>query len=383
MSAMDTRGHYTTTVIGCGPAGIMAARSAAKRGPVLLVDAMELPRDKSCGGMLNEYAQAFVRDVLGEEAPASILSGPQWIRFRFFDWDRKLRRATTLTFENVERAGFDDWLMRFLPDNVTVAGNTRLVSCSQTRDGVRVQLRAADDAHATPWEVECDYLVGADGPMTTVRRHLPVSQLSHYKTVQDYLPLTGKLEPFFDCLYARKIGDAYGYGYLIPKGDEAVLGSVFFPDSRNVKPLHERALELYSSYYPYEPAPRRREAWSAIAVTSVDDIVGGHGRVLLAGEAGGIFSPSSGEGISFALNSGRLAGEAIAHAHEGATVMGKRSHGTHEESEALRLYRSSLGPIRKNIARRLRLFPIINSNWGKWLGGSMPDKVVDRLAHVI
>lgn len=377
------REHYTTIVVGCGPAGIMAARSAAARGPVLLIDAMKLPRNKSCGGMLNEYAQAFIKDELKAEVPASILSDPKWIRFRFFDWDRNLRRATKLTFENVDRAGFDDWLMRFLPDNVTVRDNTRLIYCTQTRDTVAVQMRPADDAQGAVTTATCDYLIGADGPMTEVRKHIPVSQLKHYKTIQDYLPLKEGIEPYFDCLYARGIGKAYGYGYIIPKGDVAILGSVFFPGSKNVKALHEKALDLFSSYYPYCLESRRREAWSAINVVTVDDIVGGYGRVLLAGEAGGIFSPSSGEGISFAMNSGKLAGQAVAAARENAIILEKRDYTPSEESEALRLYRASLVPIKRNIARRLKLFPVLNSNWGKWLGGNMPDKLVDRLAHVI
>ena len=383
MSNMTMREHYTAIVVGCGPAGIMAARSAAARGPVLLIDAMKLPRNKSCGGMLNEYAQAFIKDELKAKVPASILSDPKWIRFRFFDWDRNLRRATKLTFENVDRAGFDDWLMQFLPDNVTVRDNTRLIYCTQTRDTVAVQMRPADDAQGAVRTATCDYLIGADGPMTEVRKHIPVSQLKHYKTIQDYLPLKEGIEPYFDCLYARGIGKAYGYGYIIPKGDVAILGSVFFPGSKNVKALHEKALELFSSYYPYEHETRRREAWSAINVVTVDDIVGGYGRVLLAGEAGGIFSPSSGEGISFAMNSGKLAGQAVTQARENAIILEKRDYTPAEESEALRLYRASLVPIKRNIARRLKLFPVLNSNWGKWLGGNMPDKLVDRLAHVI
>lgn len=380
---MSIEDHYTSIVVGCGPAGIMAARAAAARGTVLMVDSMKLPRDKSCGGMLNEYAQAFIADTLKEKVPEELFSSPEQIKFRFFDWDRDLRRPTTLTFDNVERKGFDDWLMGFLPDNVEVADNTRLVGLTQTYDEVRAQLRAADDANAQPVEVTCEYLVGADGPMTSTRGFLPVSQLQHYKTLQDYLPLKRDIEPYFDCIYARGIGDDYGYGYIIPKGDVAILGSVFFPKSKNVKALHEKALELYSSYYPYNTQTTKREAWSAINVVRASDIVGGYGRVLLAGEAGGIFSPSSGEGISFALNSGTYAGRAIAQADEGATRIGKRANPSAAESDALARYRTSLEPVVANIRRRLMLFPVLNSNWGKWMGGNMPGFVVDRLAHVI
>ena len=59
------RDRYDTIVAGAGPAGLMAAREAAARGSVLVLDATSLPRDKSCGGMLNHYAQ----QVLAEIAP--------------------------------------------------------------------------------------------------------------------------------------------------------------------------------------------------------------------------------------------------------------------------------------------------------------------------
>jgi flavin-dependent dehydrogenase len=375
--------HYTSIVCGCGPAGIMAARYAAVQGPVLLIDTVRLPRNKSCGGMLNEYAQDFIAKQLPEKIPDSILSAPDKIRFRFFDWDRDIRKPTNLTFVNVDRQGFDEWLMRFLPDNVEVKDNTRLIYATQDCEGVTVQLRAADDVNAPVTTFTCDYLVGADGPMGTVRSLLPVSQPQHYKTIQEYLPLVDRLEPYFDCLYARGVGKDYGYGYLIPKGDQCILGSVFFPHTKNAGKLHEKAKMLFSSYYPIETEPTRREAWSAVQVAHEGDIASGFGRILLAGEAGGIFSPTSGEGISFALNSGSLAGTAIALAQDKWTQIGPRDHMSFEESDALKLYRIALDPIVRTISRRLRLFPIINSNWGKYLGGNMPDFVVDYTAHNI
>ena len=169
------------------------------------------------------------------------------------------------------------------------------------------------------------------------------------------------------------MGDDYGYGYLIPKDDTVIIGSVFFPGSNGCKELHERAVELFSGRYAYRLETLKREAWTAVKVSSVRDVVGGQGRVLLAGEAGGIMSPSSGEGISFALNSGKLAGQAVAQ-------VVRQSGSTVKSDEALEAYRESLGPIKRVISKRLALFPIVNSSWGKWMGGTAPGFVADRLA---
>ena len=360
----------------------MCASEAAARGTVLLVDTFELPRDKSCGGMLNEYAQVFLKERFGA-LPPRILSEPDRIDFRFFDWDRDIRRATSLHFTNTSRKAFDEWLLRTLPDAVEVRGSTRLLSFSQEPHGLEATLRAADDAGAEPVRVTCDYLVGCDGPRSTVRRQLPVPQIALYRTLQDYLPLDAPLEPFFDCVYARGLGPEYGYGYVIPKGKLAIVGSVFYPGARHVREVHERAVDMYSSFYPYGTQALRREAWTAAQVKNRADVVCGRGRVLLAGEAGGLFSPSSGEGISFALNSGARAGQAVANAREGVTVLGKRAHASWDESDALRLYRKSMRPIVANIARRLRYFPVLDSDWGKDLARFAPGALVDAVAHRI
>lgn len=366
---MNVNDHYSAIVVGAGPAGIMAARFAAARGSVLLVDCSELPRDKSCGGMLNEYSQAFFAE-LGEQVPKKMFCDPEWIRFRYFDWDRDIRKKTSLNFANVQRSAFDEWLLGLLPANVEVHGGVRFSGCTQDADGVDVDLRDASGPDAPARTVRCGYLVGCDGPRSQVRRSLPVPRLALYRTLQDYLPLKRGLEPYFDCLYARGIGADYGYGYVIPKGDLAIVGSVFFPNTRGNHVLHDKAVRLYSSYYPYETEHVKREAWTAVQVRSTRDIAAGHGRVLLAGEAAGIMSPSSGEGISFALNSGKLAGQAL------VAALG-------EGGGALALYRDSLVSIKRNIARRLRYFPIMNSNWGKWLGGNMPGGVIDKFTHKI
>ena len=119
MSQTSLNDSYDTVVAGAGPAGVMAALHAARRGSVLLADSSQLPRDKSCGGMINEYAQEFLTDY-GRVPEYAILS-PRWVNFRYHDWDRGIRKPTKLRFLNVDRSGFDSWLVSLLPGNVTVA----------------------------------------------------------------------------------------------------------------------------------------------------------------------------------------------------------------------------------------------------------------------
>ena len=318
--------------------------------------------------MLNEYAQRF----LEQEAalPQGVLLEPEWVNFRYYDWDRRIQKPCSLRFRNVDRALFDEWLLGLLPASVDVWERCALTGWSQDASGVDVEAKRSGEQIL----IRGTYLVGADGARSAVRRsEARWPQTACYKTVQEFVEIEpGSLEPFFDCVYSRRIAPAYGYGYIVPKGDVAIVGSVFFPGTKDIPPMHERALETFRERYPLG-ASVRREAGMAIQVRSLDDVVAGSGRILMAGEAAGLMSPSSGEGISFALNSGRLAGDAVAQAH----AAGDRG----DACAALATYERSLVPMRKNIARRLRFFPVMNSSWGKWLGGCMPTPLVSKVTE--
>jgi len=355
-----SRETYDTIVAGAGPAGIMAAYHAAERGSVLVVDSVSLPRDKSCGGMIHE----LTRDALAPygEIPESIVLEPRYVNFRYVDWDRKVRKPTQLAFLNVDRAGFDDWLVSLLPGNVEVCGGVAVTGFTQDADGVRVAVKA-DGVEAT---LSCANLVGADGARSAVRRALGTEAGRTYVTLQDYVVLDGELPPYFDCIYARSLGDAFGYGYVMPKGKVAVVGSVFYPKTKRPGDLQDRLLEILRAEMPQLGASVKREACAALYLRTPKDIVPGSGRVLLAGEAGGFMSPTSGEGISYAVRSGILAGRAIAAG--GATG-------------ALAAYTGSTAPLRRDITRRLRWLPFMESRVGKYVGGLTPTWLVSRITE--
>jgi flavin-dependent dehydrogenase len=359
MSQTDFNERYDTVVAGAGPAGVMAALHAADRGSVLLVDAARLPRDKSCGGMLNEYSQEFLSQF--GAVPAESILEPRYVNFRYHDWDRGIRKPTELRFLNVDRRGFDDWLLSLLPANVTVVGATSVAGFDQDADEVRVRLTNSLADH----DVRCANLVGADGPRSSVRRQLGVGSVGTYVTLQDFCPVHAEIEPYFDCIYMREVGDEFGYAYVVPKGDVAIVGSVFYPRTKRPHEKHAQVLERLQAALALGPSVKR-EAWVALCVRHDSDVVLGSGRVLLAGEAGGFMSPTSGEGISYALNTGRLAGQAIA-------------DGT--SPNAISRYRSSVDPVTRNIARKLRWLPFMESRVGKYLAGFVPTPVVSRITR--
>jgi len=347
-----------TVVVGAGPAGVMAAYHAARRGAVVLIDSATLPRDKSCGGMLNEYTQSFLSEF--GEMPEALWLEPRWVNFRYHDWDRTILKPTELRFANVDRRGFDDWLISLLPENVTVVGGCSMTGFTQDEYGVSVTCQPRSGQAS---QLRCENLIGCDGPRSSVRRALGVGSVSTYVTLQDFCVIEGDLAPFFDCIYLRDIGDSFGYAYVVPKGDVAIVGSVFYPKTKHPHVKHEQVLETLRGSLPLGETIKR-EAWVALSVRHAGDVVPGHGRVLLCGEAGGFMSPTSGEGISYALNTGRLAGIAVS----------KTS-----PDRSLEAYSAAASHISGNIRRKLKWLPFMESRTGKYLAGFVPTGIVSAV----
>ena len=313
---------YDVAVIGAGPAGAAAALSALRTRPgarVLLLDKADFPRDKSCGDgiaphALDELARLGAAQVLADRVPIRRL---RLVSPRGTEANATLQRPDVV----VPRTVFDARLVE-----AAVAQGAEL-----RRHGVR-RLEVRSDRVVLDGAIEARTVIGADGANGVVRRQLGVPRqaattiavaVRGYITWETSDPeqlilMDGRDWPAYAWRFDAGDGTSnVGFGMLLANlratdhGKDALQSRMveLLPEAAGARQLRSHHLPL-STARPVQP----------------------DGRVLLAGDAASLVNPLTGEGIFYALLSGRLAGAAAVSADDpGARyrAMLERELGTH------------------------------------------------------
>lgn len=299
---------YDICIIGGGPAGATLARLVGSRFRVLVADKAA---GKVCGGLLSPRAQAeLVSQRLG--VPSMVTDGPQLFGVRTRDLGSGVEQVYQRHYLNVDRTRFDAWLLGLVGDDVEVVSGWRALRIEPERGYSIVHFATPDGGHAS---VGARLVVGADGASSMVRRHLMGGvEPRGYVAVQGVFGAHGD-ESTYGAFFDPGLTDFYGW--TIPKAQGVVAGIAL--------PAGCAPLERYAAFIAAlrdcgaiageeidrGAAPVLRPAPSdAVAVA-------GQGSLLL-GEAAGLISPSSAEGISYALRSGALAARALSDGIEDA-----------------------------------------------------------------
>jgi geranylgeranyl reductase len=302
---------YDIAITGAGPAGATLARLIGERYKVLLIDKRGLtdnPEDfssrKCCGGLLAPDAQKML-STLGLGLPKSVLEEPQLFVVKAVDMEQGLERYYQRHYINMNRQRFDCWLVSLIPSGVDIRTNCLLKSYAPENGFFKLTIVKENKAYFEKAKI----VVGADGATSQVRLQASSMHLfpNKYFAIQEWVEGDNNF-PYFTSLFDRAITDYYCW--TIPKGDHLIIGGAFHPKERTAEKFKLLKKRISSFGFEFGKTVRREGAFILRPVKLQQLSTGAKGIALL-GEAGGWISPSSAEGLSYALKSALVLAEVL------------------------------------------------------------------------
>jgi geranylgeranyl reductase family protein len=294
-----TKRRYDVIVVGAGPAGTTAARHCALKGlDTLLIEKKEFPRYKPCGGAVSGWALS----ALGLDLPPEIVEHECFGARIFFGSHSTEASKPCRVGILVSRTSFDAFLLQEARDSgAQVLLSTRAWDFQADADHVEV---------VTPngsFSAEC--LVIAEGAMGRMaqkirgpyrKQEIALTMVTEVASPQNEIERRtgGSIQIYFDVAHR-------GYGWVFPhRGHYSVgLGGIRGKVSRPTDLLRE-----FLAKQGFHGKQRLRGCF--LPVGGVKRQVAKN-RVILVGDAAGFVDAFTGEGIGYAILSGRLAAETI------------------------------------------------------------------------
>jgi geranylgeranyl reductase family protein len=286
---------YDAIVVGGGPGGATAAYFLGEAGRrVLVLEKERLPRYKTCGGGLS----SGVFDLFPFSFEPVIES-----RVRGTVYALRHRHVTIpmpgSSIHMVMREDFDAHILSHACAEVRSKSAVR--SVTELEDRVVVETRSGET-------YESRYLVGADGASSTVARSLGLRRSKTLvAAIEVETPVPPPVMERFAGLPVFIFGEVReGYLWVFPKAEHLSVGiAALHPRPGELQATLERVMRRYQ--IPLDGIPRHGHP---IPIYTGREPIATR-RALLVGDAAGLVDPFSGEGIRYAVKSGKLAAEAI------------------------------------------------------------------------
>jgi len=294
---------YDIVIVGSGPAGANLARLIGDKYKVLLLDKRDLENEnpknfanKCCGGLLAPDAQKMIAK-LGLGIPKDILVDPQLFAVRTIDLTNNLERLYQRFYFNMDREKFDRWLVSLLPTGVDKRFNSLFRSFAEIPGGYEIRYIYNRQEISARTRV----IIGADGAFSRLRKSISKDRNipEKYISIQEWFECPDQL-PYFTAIFDEEISDYYSW--IIPKENYLLLGSALRPRENTREKYDILKTKLTQLGFNFDNKIKTEGAY-IFRTKKLSQFYVGRDGIALVGEAAGAISPSSAEGISYALKS--------------------------------------------------------------------------------
>ena len=312
--------QHDVIIIGAGPGGSSAAYFLANKGiNVLLLDRSTFPRDKTCGDGLTPRCVAMLDEI-------GVLSEVEKVSHRINSARIFSPNGKSVETRLKPHGKIPDYMLvspRYLLDNILCrqaikhgahfVGDTKVIDIQQHESSVTVvakQLQQEVRFEAKIAIIATGASLGLlkkTGFIDTIPAPI-IAARAYYDGVEG---ISDSFDFHFDGV------DLPGYGWVFPLGEgRANIGLGYIPVGktgvkRNIKKMLRNFVGRPAFHDMLSSATPTTEFKSYPIRTDFSTAITHRNRTILVGEAAGMVNPLTGEGIDYALESGKIAAQHV------------------------------------------------------------------------
>lgn len=322
--------EYDVVIIGGGPAGLTTLRYLSSSYHSLLIEKENKNYIKPCGGLFAEETISFLNDK--EIAiPDKIFSKPSKPSQIYLDINNE-EKIESSKLLNINRKQFKSWLINKVTKN-KIKYKTKLIGIESINKFSILKLKN----NGNIYKIKTKFLIDASGAYSKIKKHFNETK-RYYTGIQIKLKMNYNLKKVY-FIYNNKITDYYIW--LIPKINHTILG--FGLKNNNFKKKYKKLKDIIEKHF----GNFKKMGVTAHKITcpGENDIFLGKKNIFTIGEAAGLISPSSGEGISYAFKSGYYCAKSL----------------NENKNEALDKYKKYIKEEKESINKKIRKRKILKN----------------------
>ncbi|MDA8101072.1 MAG: NAD(P)/FAD-dependent oxidoreductase [Nitrospiraceae bacterium] len=307
---MTKRMTADVVIVGASLSAAAAAKRLVDAGyETIALERFGLPRAKPCSGIISPRGHRFLIENFGP-LPQEVLHEPTACRGVTFYFPGGVELP--MQFDggmtpHLNRTYSDYWAIK--RSGATIHDNMRFIGA--TDQGTHVDITASNGCEEAYYRAR--YVIGADGPNSKVVSTLYPGYRDRitWFTVKQHLHeiIECPLDPeYFHYWFHPALG-YYTWSHL--RNNRQIVG-VGYEANHDFRERHERALRYLEERHGVKlgPCNARETSVNNFGLSLINRYVFGRGNIIVTGQAAGFLNMIA-EGMSAALHSGAIAGEAV------------------------------------------------------------------------